>query len=125
MQFDVDREKAPESKSWLRCDIAGDGGATPILLASQRMIGDAVKHGHGRALYMDATHGLQRYGLKLVTVLVKDQETRGTCVILASHVIVSCVPESCQVVQQRVDLESHALLMCRPPNIVGSNTIRK
>jgi hypothetical protein len=49
------------------------------------MIADAIKYGHDRPLFMDATHGLQKYGLKLVTVLVKDASNRGRHSLSASQ----------------------------------------
>jgi hypothetical protein len=36
------------------------------------MLQDAVKRGHCEPIYMDASHGMQRYWLKVVTVHVKD-----------------------------------------------------
>jgi hypothetical protein len=40
------------------------------------MIKDAIARGHKELVYMDASHGMQRYGLKVVTVHVKDVEGR-------------------------------------------------
>jgi hypothetical protein len=36
------------------------------------------------ASHMDATHGLQRYGLKVITVHIKDEESQGVLRMLAS-----------------------------------------
>jgi hypothetical protein len=41
------------------------------------MLATAVRRGVGQPIYMDATHGLQRYGLKVVTVHIKDEEGSG------------------------------------------------
>jgi hypothetical protein len=48
-----------------------------ICLTTTDMRATAVRLGINEPLYMDATHGLQKYGLKLVTVHVKDEEGKG------------------------------------------------
>jgi hypothetical protein len=63
LQFKADKEKSEDDRRWLRCELVDNGDAVFITLATKRMIGNAVRLGHGRALYMDATHGLQKYGL--------------------------------------------------------------
>jgi hypothetical protein len=77
MQYKKDLERPKEQRRWLRCEIADDGNQVFIVLATQEMLKIAAQYGDGRALYMDATHGCQRYGLMTVTVLVKDHERRG------------------------------------------------
>jgi hypothetical protein len=77
LQFKADLAKREKDRRWLRCEIDDDGDKVFIVLATTQMVGDAQRFGHGRALYMDATHGLQKYGLKTVTIHVKDHEGRG------------------------------------------------
>lgn len=48
-----------------------------LVLATQAMLRDAWRFGHEGPLYMDATHGIQRYGLKVVTLHVKTNEQKG------------------------------------------------
>jgi hypothetical protein len=67
-----------EHRVWLRCDIDDDASEVLIVLARQDMLATAVRRGVGQPIYMDATHGLQRYGLKVVTVHIKDDEGSGT-----------------------------------------------
>lgn len=43
----------------------------------------ALRFGHDRPLFMDATHGTVKYGYKLVTVLVMDQMNKGVPVAWA------------------------------------------
>jgi hypothetical protein len=46
-------------RSWHRCEIDDEGHRRVIVLAKPQMRQDAVRYGHGRALYMDATHGIR------------------------------------------------------------------
>jgi hypothetical protein len=85
MQFELDKAKPAHKRAWLRCDVDEDGHHVVVVLATREMIADAIKYGHGRPLFMDATHGLQKYGLKLVTVLVKDASNRGRHSLSASQ----------------------------------------
>jgi hypothetical protein len=77
LQFKADQAKQEKDRRWLRCEIGDDGDKVFIVHATKQMVDDAMRFGHGRALYMDATHGLQKYGLKTVTIHVKDHERRG------------------------------------------------
>jgi hypothetical protein len=45
----------------------------------------AVRHGHGRPMFMDATHGLQKYGFKLATLHVQDDQSKGVHSFLFQH----------------------------------------
>jgi hypothetical protein len=89
VQYAKDQTLPHMDRSWLRCEIDDEGHRVVIVLAKPQMRQDAVKYGQGRALYMDATHGLQKYGLKLVTVLVKDHEGRGM-----AHCFTRVVPKA-------------------------------
>jgi hypothetical protein len=74
MQFELDQAKSEDK---LRYDAGNDGHKEVIVLTTRQMIADAVTYGHGRPVYMDATHGLQKYGLKIIAMLVKDTDDRG------------------------------------------------
>jgi hypothetical protein len=67
----------PLKRQWLRCDIDSQAEDVCIVLARRSMLITAVRRGMGEPLFMDATHGLQKYGLKLVTVHVLDEENSG------------------------------------------------
>jgi hypothetical protein len=56
-----------------------------IVLARKDMLETAVRRGVGEPIYMDATHGLQKYGLKVVTVHIKDEESQGVPRLLESR----------------------------------------
>lgn len=77
MQFKNDQLLPAESRKWLACEIDFDGDQVLIVLAADKMLREAWAYGHEGPLYMDATHGLQRYGLKIVTVHVKTDEQKG------------------------------------------------
>jgi hypothetical protein len=77
MQFEADKLVPEEQREWLRCDVSSDASEVVICLATRNMKATAVRRGINEPLYMDATHGLQKYGLKLVTVHVKDEESKG------------------------------------------------
>jgi hypothetical protein len=66
-----------EQRRWLRCDIDSEGSNVLIVLANRNMLETACRRGNGEPLILDATHGLQRYGLKLVTAHVVDEEFAG------------------------------------------------
>jgi hypothetical protein len=90
MQFELDQAMPEDKRAWLRCDVGNDGHKVVIVLATRHMIADAVTYGHGRPVYMDATHGLQKYGLKIITMLVKDTGDRGehsTCFQISPCVV--------------------------------------
>jgi hypothetical protein len=82
LQYKKDLEKPKEQRRWLRCEIDDEGKHVFIVLSTPEMVKNAVRFGDGRALYMDATHGCQRYGLKTVTVLVNDHERKGDATLL-------------------------------------------
>lgn len=78
VQYREDLGKDEGKRCWLRCDIGTDGDNIVIILATPSMMAAAWEFGQNKPLYMDATHGLQKYGLKLVTIHVKDLQARGT-----------------------------------------------
>jgi hypothetical protein len=90
MQFQEDQVRPSEQRQWLRCDIDSLAEDVCIVLARRDMLTTAVRRGMGEPLFMDATHGLQKYGLKLVTVHVLDEENSGKCflcvIVLSSGV---------------------------------------
>ena len=45
------------------------------------MIEKAVRHGHKGPMHIDATHGMNDKGLKVVTLHVKDAESRGVLLL--------------------------------------------
>jgi hypothetical protein len=77
MQFDVDKGLPAEQRKWLRCDIDEDAKNPCIILARRDMLATAVRRGHKEPLFIDATHGIQKYGLKLVTAHIIDEENSG------------------------------------------------
>jgi hypothetical protein len=77
LQFVADKAKPEERREWLRCDISKDGVDVVICLSKRDMLQTAARRGVDEPIYMDATHGMQKYGLKLVTVHVKDEEDKG------------------------------------------------
>ena len=77
LQFQEDKSRPAEQQEWRRCDICKDGVDVVICLSKRSMLETAARRGRGEPLYMDATHGLQKYGLKLVTIHVKDEEDKG------------------------------------------------
>jgi hypothetical protein len=48
-----------------------------IVLAGKDMLETTIRRGVCLPIYMDATRGLQKYGLKLITVHIKDEESQG------------------------------------------------
>jgi hypothetical protein len=78
MQFHEDQVRPSEQRQWMRCDIDSQAEDVCIVLARRSMLITAVCRGMGEPLFMDATHGLQKYGLKLVTVHVFDEENSGS-----------------------------------------------
>jgi putative ribosome biogenesis GTPase RsgA len=54
-----------------------DGVDVVICLSKRDMLQTAARRGVDEPIYMGATHGMQKYGLKLVTVHVKDEEDKG------------------------------------------------
>jgi hypothetical protein len=103
MQCEADKLVPEEQREWLRCDVSSDASEVVICLAMRDMKATAVRRGINEPLYMDAAHGLrmrpmafgcgpwpsdaahglQKYGLKLVTVdrnmdvHVKYEESKG------------------------------------------------
>lgn len=78
----MDQQLPKEQRAWLRCDIDENADDVLVVLATKDMLETAVRRGCGEPIYMDATHGLQKYGLKIVTVHVKDEESQGVPSIL-------------------------------------------
>lgn len=76
LQYQADKAVPKEQRVWLRCDIDTAGENVVVCLAKRGMIQTAIRRGVGEPMYMDATHGLQKYGLKVVTVHVKDEENK-------------------------------------------------
>jgi hypothetical protein len=136
VQYAKDQTLPHMDRSWLRCEIDDEGHRVVIVLAKPQMRQDAVKYGQGRALYMDATHGLQKYGLKLVTVLVKDHEGRGmahcfTSVMpkeyIQAHSVSSCTPCIChsshQLQSQFAPTAFTVRTIFRSPHSLGNCTV--
>lgn len=70
--------KTPKSNQrWLVFEVDSEGKEVLIILCTPEQREWARRHGHKQPVYMDATHGMQRYGLKLVTVHVKDETQKG------------------------------------------------
>jgi hypothetical protein len=76
LQIEADKAKPVQQRQWLRCDIDKDGEDVLVCLAKMDILEIAARRGVGGPVYIDATHGIQKYGLKL-TVLVKDEEGKG------------------------------------------------
>lgn len=77
MQYEEDLLRPPHERQWLHHEVDTEGKQPFFVLANRSMLQDAVRRGHDEPIYMDATHGMQRYGLKVVTVHVRDVEGRG------------------------------------------------
>ena len=78
VQWGEDQARAAHERQWLRCEVDEKGEQVLIILATPTMLHKAVRFGHGGPIYMDASHGMQRYGLKVATVHVKDNQSKGT-----------------------------------------------
>jgi hypothetical protein len=78
MQFKEDQAE-PDSRKrcWLRCHISEDTTEVNIHIATPAMRQAAVRLGHHRPMFMDATHGMQQYGFKLVTLHVQNEQSKG------------------------------------------------
>ena len=77
MQFEQDQQLPRHQQKWVHFSVDDAGTEPMIMLATHSMLRAAAVDGHGEPGFIDATHGLQRYGLKLVTYLVKDVEMKG------------------------------------------------
>lgn len=77
LQFQEDLLKPKAERRWLCCELAEDGVNAIIILQTQQMLRDAIRLGHQQPFYMDATFGMQRYGLQTLTGHVKDEEDKG------------------------------------------------
>lgn len=73
MQYADDLKLPPAERQWLACEISADGFQVIMIICTAEQRAWALLHGHGKPCYMDATHGMQRYGLKVVTLHVKDK----------------------------------------------------
>lgn len=78
MQWNNDQAKPESMQQWLHFECDKAGKEVIIILCTQEQLEWASMYGHGQPIYMDATHGMQRYGLKLVTVHVKNARGQGT-----------------------------------------------
>lgn len=97
VQWQADQRKEPHAREWLHFEVAEDGVDTLIMLGTNSMIEKAVRHGHQGPLYMDATHGMNDKGMKVVTLHVKDLEGRGAstpATFNPTTSIVQCAPLS-------------------------------
>jgi hypothetical protein len=65
----------PSHCQWLLFEVDNEGKKPLVILASQPMIKDAIARGHREP---STWHGIQRYGLKVVTVHAKDVEGGGS-----------------------------------------------
>ena len=77
MQFEEDQGLPTEERKWLDFEVGDDGNEVFALLSTSHMLDTAIERGIDEPVYMDATHGLQSYGLKLVTVHAKDDDGKG------------------------------------------------
>ena len=77
VQWEEDQARAPEDRQWLHFEVDQEGKEPLILLATRSMLQTAIDRGHEGPVYGDTTHGMQRYGLKLFTLHVKDVEGHG------------------------------------------------
>jgi hypothetical protein len=70
----ADLRKEPTKRECFHFEVDQEleGKEPLIILRTQAMLQDAVELGHCEPIYMDASHGMQRYGLKVVTLHVKD-----------------------------------------------------
>lgn len=71
------------------------GKDVTIIIASPSQKRWAWDLGHGNPIFMDASHGMQRYGLKIVTVHVRNHCGKGANsfavdVLLLVHNTTSC-----------------------------------
>lgn len=94
MQWDLDQQKPPEERQWLHWEVDEDGKQPLAILCTpeQRKWGRQLPGEPGQ---MDVTHGLQRYGLKLLSFLCRDVEGRGTIVTTCK----ACQHLACAVFQ--------------------------
>lgn len=77
MQFEADHLLPPEERQWLRCDIDPAASNVAIVIARHDMLQTSIRRGPGEPLFLDATHGLQKYGLRLITGSILDEEGSG------------------------------------------------
>lgn len=80
MQFEEDQGLPAEERKWLDFNVDHDGKEVFALLSTSHMLDTAIERGIDEPVYMDATHGLQAYGLKLVTVHAKDDDGKGMAI---------------------------------------------
>jgi hypothetical protein len=131
MQWNQDLLKDPKEREWLHFEVAEDGVDVLLVLGTDSMIEKAVCHGHKGPLYMDATHGLNDKGLKVVTLHVKDLEGKGELLRLwarkhtsngcarvrRSRFVAQCICDGCacvQVKQSRGPSSGRRVLECTP-----------
>jgi hypothetical protein len=77
LQWEADLRLEPSKREWLHFEVDEEGKEPLVILGAQAMLRGAVERGHCEPIYMDATHGMQRCVLKVVTVHVKDIEGTG------------------------------------------------
>jgi hypothetical protein len=77
MQYEQDQQLPRHQVKWVHFSVDEQGQEPVIMLATHAMPRAAAIDGHGEPGFIDATHGLQRYSLTLVTYLVKDVEIKG------------------------------------------------
>lgn len=65
----------PDQRTFHLCQIEPDD--IIIVVATPAMQDAAIKLGSGQPVFLDATHGLCKYGSKLTTLLAMDEECRG------------------------------------------------
>jgi hypothetical protein len=86
LQFEADMLLRAEERQWLRCDIDPEGNNVAIVIARRDMLQTSIRRGPGEPLVLDATHGLQKYGLRLITGSILDEEGSGAVYrLLAWH----------------------------------------
>jgi hypothetical protein len=82
LQFAEDQMLPAHSRRWLLCEIDEDGNEVLILLATPAMLQSAIHRGIGEPIYLDATHGMQQYGLKVATGHIKTVQGKGAILVV-------------------------------------------
>lgn len=75
LQWQRDQTLRVDERSWLHANLTP--GAVCVVISTPAMLGAAIKWGSARPVFMDATHGVIKYGYKLVTLLVMDDHGKG------------------------------------------------
>lgn len=81
LQWVNDQALPVDERSYYCADLTP--GEVCVVLATPAMLEAGIKWGHARPVFMDATHGVIKYGYKLVTLLVMDDHNKGVPVAWA------------------------------------------